>query len=127
MLPFSVCLTCISVSILKVFFLENKMARWSIIGGHFLMCAYFQSLVLPTVFSFADFDFLPTPSSTESKKLVLMRLPDDKQAPKKVLGAIFTSIINQLMPNLLRTIFSIKWSTNLINQNSKVKKKQEFF
>ena len=99
MLPFSVCLICISVSILKVFFLENKMARWSIIGGHFLMCAYFQSLVLPTVFSFADFDFLPTPSSTtESKKLVLMRLPDDKQTTNKVLGAIFNSLINQLMP-----------------------------
>ena len=97
MLPFSVCLTCISVSILKVFFLETKMARWSINGGHFLICAYFYSLLLPIVFSFADFDFLPTPSSTtESKKLVLMRLPDDKQTTNKVLGAIFISIINQL-------------------------------
>ena len=82
------------MSLLKVFFLENKMARWSIIGGHFLICAYFYSLVLPIVFSFADFDFLPTPSSTESKKLVLMRLPDDKQTTNKVLGAIFTSTLS---------------------------------
>merc|ERR1712051_1168252 len=95
----SVCLTCISVSILKVFALKNKMARWSNIGQQFLICAYFYSLVLPIVFSLADFDFLPTPSSTtESKKLVLMRLPDDKQITNKVLGAIFISIINQLMP-----------------------------
>ena len=106
MLPFSVCLTCISVSILKVFFLENKMARWSINGDHFLICAYFYSLVLPIVFSLADFDFLPTPSSTtESKKMVLMRLPDDKQTTNKVLGAIFTCMINQLIPNLLRAFF----------------------
>ena len=99
MLPFSVCLTCISVSILKVFFLETKMARWSIIGGYFLICAYFHSLVLPIVLSFADFDFLPTPSSTESKKLVLMRLPDDKQTTNKVLGATFTSLVNQFAIN----------------------------
>ena len=66
------------------------MARWSNIGQQLLICAYFYSLVLPIVFSFADFDFLPTPSSsTESKKLVLMRLPDDKQTTNKVLGAFF--------------------------------------
>ena len=82
------------------------MARWSNIGQQFLICAYFYLLVLPIVFSFADFDFLPTPSSTtESKKLVLMRLPDDKQTTNKVLGAIFTCIINQLIPNLLRAFF----------------------
>ena len=71
------------------------MARWSNIGQQLLICAYFYSLVLPIVISFADFDFLPTPSSTtESKKLVLMRLPDDKQTTNKVLGAFFTSRIN---------------------------------